>query len=264
VASPSYSTDVVVIRKTKLSESDLILDMVSAQATLIRAVAKSARKPGNTFSNRLDLFNIAHITCAKCKSLDIIRECSLIEQHDHIRTHLPSQTAASAIAELVWRLTWDGDVNDHLFDFLVKTFSLLDKSTNDHQVILQAALLKLLALSGLRPALNKCCKCETDINTTRCKFSYIDGGAICQSCFIGDNVRFDIIDSSQLSFMNFLLSSKYEDILCNLKGTELNNSVLRIVDRWIQFHVGYRLKALELYYSFSNSIPQCTIVSDKN
>ena len=41
---------VVVLRKTKLGESDLILTLLSSDGSQIRAVAKGARKPKSPFS----------------------------------------------------------------------------------------------------------------------------------------------------------------------------------------------------------------------
>ena len=43
---------VVVLRKTKLGESDLILTLLSSDGSQIRAVAKGARKPKSPFSTR--------------------------------------------------------------------------------------------------------------------------------------------------------------------------------------------------------------------
>ena len=78
-SSRTYVSDVLVVHKTKLSESDLILDLLTPEGTIIRAVAKSARKPGNTFSNRLDLFNVAHVCIDRTKNLHIIREAKYVQ-----------------------------------------------------------------------------------------------------------------------------------------------------------------------------------------
>ncbi len=254
MASATYTTNVVIIRKTKLSESDLILDMISEDCELIRAVAKSARKPGNTFSNRLDLFNVARITCAKCKNLDIIRECKLIESHNNIRLDLQRQSCASAICELIWRVTWDGSVNENIFDFVVKTLDLLNATESPHDVILCAALLKLLAWEGFRPAVDECCRCQNNILDPSLRFSYSDGGVICNNCSLSETDPFDHVGNLQIAEMSVLIKMRYEDILARSEDFFFTSKNLRIVDRMIQYYVGYTLKSLKIYSTLRNSV----------
>ena len=48
MASPrTYRTRAIVLDKTKLGESDLILELLAENGSLVRAVAKGARKPGS-------------------------------------------------------------------------------------------------------------------------------------------------------------------------------------------------------------------------
>ncbi len=254
MASATYTRDAFVIRKTKLSESDLIIDMISDDANLIRAVAKSARKPGNSFSNRLDLYNVAHITCAKCKRLDIVRECKLIESHNNVRSDFKKQIIAASICEFAWRATWDGNVHENLFDFLIKTIDLLDKEDDADHLLLVAALLKLLALEGFRPSLDRCSKCSKKIETSQCVFSYQDGGVICNDCSSSNDMSVDLLSARELSEMRFLLSKKYEDILEFRNELYCADRLLAIVDKMIHFHVGYQLRALKVYYSTRNFV----------
>ena len=68
---------VVVLRKTKLGESDLILTLLSSDGSQIRAVAKGARKPKSPFSTRLELHAVSDVLIAQGRSLDIVKEARL-------------------------------------------------------------------------------------------------------------------------------------------------------------------------------------------
>ena len=56
MAGPTYSLHAIVLRKTKLGESDLILTLLAEDGRQVRAVAKGARKPNSAFSSRLEIF----------------------------------------------------------------------------------------------------------------------------------------------------------------------------------------------------------------
>lgn len=47
MASPTYRCNALVLKKTKLGESDLILTCLKDDGSQLRAVAKGARKPTN-------------------------------------------------------------------------------------------------------------------------------------------------------------------------------------------------------------------------
>ena len=60
--SRTYRTKVLVLDKTKLKETDLILTMLDERGRQVRAVAKGARKPGGRLAARLSLIHISEPT----------------------------------------------------------------------------------------------------------------------------------------------------------------------------------------------------------
>ncbi len=58
MARGTYRCRALVVRKTKLGESDVIVTMLKEDGSLIRAVAHGARKPKNPFSTRLHLYSV--------------------------------------------------------------------------------------------------------------------------------------------------------------------------------------------------------------
>ena len=55
MASATYTARAIVLRKTKLGESDLIVTLLAQDGSQARAVAKGARKPSSPFAARLEL-----------------------------------------------------------------------------------------------------------------------------------------------------------------------------------------------------------------
>ena len=52
MSQPTYPLRALVLRRTKLGESDLILTLLAADGSLAKAVAKGARKPTSSFAAR--------------------------------------------------------------------------------------------------------------------------------------------------------------------------------------------------------------------
>ena len=109
MARPTYTARVIVVRKTKLGESDLILTLLAEDGSQLRAVAKGARKPKSSFASRLELFSVADVLCAKGRSLDVVSEARLVEGNAALRGDIELTSAAAPIAELVERVLFGSD-----------------------------------------------------------------------------------------------------------------------------------------------------------
>lgn len=236
-----------MFHKTCLSEKDLVLDMLADSGEIVRAVAKSARKPGNTFSNRLDLFNMAHVCIARTKSIDIIREAVLTEHFDAFRQDVNIFAGASAVSEILWRLTFDGEANPVMFEFIKKTFHAMSNAPQKSKVITMAACFKLLSLEGFRPQLKKCAGCEkqVNLNTDYVMFSPQEGGVLCNECEGGD---FDLrVSARTIELINWLINSTYETILneSDVIGKRVYE-MGKVLKKWTQYHVNCNLKSLHM------------------
>ncbi|MFQ9180415.1 MAG: DNA repair protein RecO [Eggerthella lenta] len=84
VSQPTYDARAIVLRKTKLGESDLILALLAEDGSQIRAVAKGARKPASSFAARLELYSVVDLLVARGRSLDIVKEARLVESNERL------------------------------------------------------------------------------------------------------------------------------------------------------------------------------------
>ena len=77
--SRTYRTKVLVLDKTKLKETDLILTMLDERGRQVRAVAKGARKPGGRLAARCEMFCTVDLLLAHGRSLDVVSQAELME-----------------------------------------------------------------------------------------------------------------------------------------------------------------------------------------
>ena len=101
----AYNERCIVLKHTKLGETDVIVTMLASDGSQVRAVAKGLRKPGNRIGARLELFCEADLLLHEGKSLDIVREVKTVATNAVIRDELERTASASVAAELVSGVT---------------------------------------------------------------------------------------------------------------------------------------------------------------
>ena len=99
--SRTYRTKVLVLDKTKLKETDLILTMLDERGRQVRAVAKGARKPGGRLAARCEMFCTVDLLLAHGRSLDVVSQAELMEYDDEIVTSSVKNFNVDAFIETV-------------------------------------------------------------------------------------------------------------------------------------------------------------------
>lgn len=244
--SQTYTADVLVLRKTKLGESDLILTCLASDGQQIRFVAKGARKPGNTFSSRLELFSAAHVLLVRGKSLDVVKEVRLIDGFGQVRTDLTKSTAASPMVEILARVSQDGLESPKLYDMTLAALTALASCPEGTEGAITAAhLLKTFAFSGLAPSLNACVSCGSPVfmSALGVRFSYDEGGVVCAACKA--HVASVELPAAMISWVDTLLHARFAQIPQMEIADEAVFDALRFCQQWARIHVGSAVKSLD-------------------
>ena len=280
MASPTYRSRVLVLRKTKLGESDLILTLLAESGEQIRAVAKGARKPNSQFASRLELYSIADVLFASGKSLDIVKEARLIEGHDGIRQQAEHASCAACCTELLARISQPDLPNEKLFPLTEAAFAALSTADREHAPLIAGGhLLKTMAFAGLRPSLAHCVSCGRAIAPTMpttsvtagthstaqtsaaeppthdtLPFSYAEGGVLCADCALSFTRL--AVSRAQLAWVETLIRSTFAEILALPADTASAFSALQFSQMWIREHLGSDLKSL--HFLFTSGLYEAT------
>ncbi|MEE0844846.1 MAG: DNA repair protein RecO [Eggerthellaceae bacterium] len=253
MALPSANFRVAVLRKTKLGERDLILTMLASDGSLMKAVAKGARKPTSPFSSRLELYCVADVLVAQGRSLGIIQEARLVAAHAGLHSDIGKAACAAPVAELLWRVAQEGLEVPRLFRFASAAFDSLDSCPYPASPrVCAAALVKTLAFCGMHPTLDGCAICGGALQQLhedggQALFSFSEGGAICARCKgRAETVR---VPAQSLALMHTLLRSTFEEVVALPDDQSGAFSVLQILGQWIRVHVGSSLKSLGFLFS---------------
>lgn len=114
------TTDAILLRRTKLSDTSLIVTWLSLEHGKIKTVAKGARRAKSSFTGKLDLFYEAEILWSRSRKseLHILKEVSLKEPYEGLRLSFAKVQLASYFVELLELVTEVEQPAPELYDLL--------------------------------------------------------------------------------------------------------------------------------------------------
>lgn len=252
MAKPAFNCRILSLNKTKLGESDLIITGLKEDGSLIRAVAKGARKPTNPFSARLDVFSVCDCQFAQGRSLHVVSEAKSVSTHMGLRCDPELNAAASPVLESL-SCTCQEDLEvPRLFEMSCTALAAIEASKSEHAVAITAGyLLKLLAMHGFKPSFTQCVICGEDIQLNDClgkvSVSYPDGGCVCESCSNSfETIRYD---ASLIVWAQLLLMGRFSDFEDLNIEPSVSFAVLQICHMWLRENLGINLRSLNYLFS---------------
>ena len=239
----TYRTRAIVLDRTKLGETDLILTLLSADGSQARAVAKGARKPGGRLAARVELFCETDFLLAQGRSLDVVSEATLVEPHAGLRGEYERVAAASAVAEVA-RLTCYEDAPDpFLAPVCSRALRACEQATDQAHLdlVVAAYAWKVLAHGGWRPELASCCACGDEAVAW---FSSVAGGALCASC-AREVAGAQPLSAGGLAWLRATLACTFDELLGSEVDAQTASLLLALAHSWAATHLDARLRAME-------------------
>jgi len=167
----------------------------------VRAVAKGVRRTRSRFGARLEPFTHVDLLLYPGRSLDIITQAETVRPFGELLAgDYPRYTTGTAMLETAERFTpVEKEPALRQFLLLVGGLRALGEREHDPRLVLDAFLLRSLAVAGYAPALDECAVCGTrapqsgpedpeDASGRRAApagfraFSVSAGGLLCASC----------------------------------------------------------------------------------
>lgn len=177
-----YRDEAVVLRVQKLGESDRIITLLTRRHGRVRAAAKGVRRTMSRFGARLEPFGHIDVQLAEGRTLHTVSQVEGIDLFGRrFLDDYPRYTAASAIAETAERLTPE-EHEPSLRLYLLTVGALRALAAGEHAgpLVLDAYLLRAMAVAGWAPALGECAVCGTPGRHRA--FSVPAGGSVCPDC----------------------------------------------------------------------------------
>jgi DNA repair protein RecO (recombination protein O) len=158
---PLYRDEAVVLRTQKLGEADRIVTLLTRRHGRVRAVAKGVRRTASRFGARVEPFTQVDLLLHEGRELDIVTQAETIEPYgERIAADYPRYTAGTAVLETAERLTGEErEPSLRLYLLVVGALKALVDGAHAPTLVLDAFILRALAIAGYEPALEACARC---------------------------------------------------------------------------------------------------------
>ncbi len=149
------TSNAILLRKRKLSDTSLIVSWCTESLGCIETVARGARRPKSVFAGKLDLFFATEIQIKRSRKsqLHTLTEVVLRDPFGGIRENYRSTQVASCFVEWIEICTELEHPAPELYDLLQRALAFLDRAEATRRALSHFEL-ELARLSGLHdPAL---------------------------------------------------------------------------------------------------------------
>ncbi len=180
----------VCIRAVDYSETSQIVTFFARLAGKISAIAKGSKRAKSAFDGPIEVLSYGDIvfTGADKEKLATLTEYQQQPMRGGLRRNLFALDCVLFAAELLGRLTHDGDPHLILFDQFVQLIGDLDEQAAGprRDILLRLVLFQLALLRevGLRPNLKTCANCKRSFSSDwrESYFSSSANGLVCRDC----------------------------------------------------------------------------------
>lgn len=239
MASRTYSERVIVLRKTRLREADLVVTMLAEDGRQVRAVAKGALKPSGSFASRLELYAESDVLLVEGRSLDIVKEARLVNAHEKLRFEYARSICAAPMVELLAIATQDELPVAHLFAMTRVALDALERASEERvPLVMTAFLLKASSVLGFRPSLDTCAECGRERGSREYPawVSHAAGGVLCPDC--ASRQEAVVLPAATIGWVNWLIYSTFEQITNEENLPPSPRDLMGFAQAWIREHIG--------------------------
>ena len=240
--SRTYRCRAIVLDKTKLKETDLILTLVADSGRQVRAVAKGARKPGSRLAARCDLCCEVDLLLAQGRSLDVVSQAELLDAPLGAQPSYELLSAASAVAEVARLCCYEDAEDPFVYPITRAVLAAMAEADAPHLDLLVAAyIFKLLSHIGYRPDYDACLSCGDPAPTY---FSAQAGGLLCASCTSGVPGA-EQVDANIVAWLRSLIVLRFPELAQTSIDPQTAVYLLSLSHIWAATHLDARLRACE-------------------
>ena len=149
----------IVLRSVDTREADKILTVLTGEMGKLAVVAKGARGRRSRVTAATQLLAYSEMTVAESRGWQILSEASTIELFSGVRRDLERLSLASYFAELVDAVTYEDLPVPEILPLLLNALYALGNLNRPREIVKPAFEVKLMALSGFEPLVDRCAVC---------------------------------------------------------------------------------------------------------
>lgn len=234
-------TEGIVLKNQRYAEADLIVTYLTPDRGIVNAFAKSPRKIRSRFGSSLEpLTHVRLSLIGKEHSIQRITQSDIINPFNNLREDYHDFVNISRLIRIILSLIPEGIPNKALFNLFHTILSILTATPKEDRETLHIIfLIRLLAMIGYAPRLNKCGRC----GGIGVYFHPDSGTILCNICINDKQIRGGVIKVSKALINFYAHGIEWPiDKLSRLKPRkELLSNLSTLIERHISHNIGIRL-----------------------
>ena len=236
-----FRDEAIILRTQKLGEADRIITMLTKEHGRIRGVAKGVRRTMSKFGARLEPGSHVEIQLHTGRTFHAITQVEALQNYgEEISSDYQRWTIAHAILETAERFSpHEEEPAPQEFSLVVGGMRALAENRYDPSLILDAFLIRSLALGGYAPSLTLCSRCEKP--GPHRYFSLVGGGSVCNDCRPSASAT---PAPETLALMEALLNSDWEH--ASASELRFRREASGLIAAYLQWHLERGLRSLPM------------------
>lgn len=227
-------TEAIVLSKMDYSNSSKIANFFTKDYGRISGIIKGARRSSSKIGVQVDLFNHVYIVLYRkdSREIQLVTQVDLLNHFPRIKSNLELLKYATAVLELVNKLTLEGENNSRLFRGIIKILELIDWSGEVPGIALIKFMLFFLKELGYEASFDQCSVCAKELNSKEKSFFHLEKNLICNSC--AEHIPGLTTISQELFILLNCLNLKKSELTESQR--EIDNAIF-FIEKFLKYHI---------------------------
>ena len=203
----------IVIKIANSSEHDKILTVLTADRGKIRVFCKGAKKTKSAFLASTEFLSFSDMMLFEGNGdMYSLNSAEPINVFYNLRSDIDKLMYASVIAQIMNDVCQEEELCFNRLQLLLNTLYVISETDKDLDLVYSIFRIRLLAILGFVPRLNKCVSCGQDVHSIKqLYFSIRDNGIKCDVCKRQDKGAIELSQTAYTSLV-YILSSDAKKI----------------------------------------------------
>lgn len=244
--SSIIKTRAFVLNKLDFGDTSKIANFYTEDFGRVSGIVKGARSPKSKMGRTVDVLNYVDLVFYKKENreIQVITQADLISHYPIIKSDLEKLKYASAIIELVLRLTLEDDPHKRLFNGIERIFDRLEKETTQPILLFGMFFKFFLEEIGYGLETDKCSVCQKKLINSGKVFYNHEMGMMCEDCSQNHLVSYEF----SLELFSKMVCLSQRNNKCSFTEDELKD-MITFFERFLIYHVDqfHGIKSLKYF-----------------
>ena len=198
----------VVLKIANSSENDKVLTVLTAERGKIRVFCKGAKKIKSAFLSSTEFLSFSDFMLYEGNGdLYNLNSAESINVFYNLRMDIEKLMVASTMAQIMNDVCQEEELSYKRLQLFLNTLYVLSETDKNLELVFAIFRIRLLAILGFVPRLNKCVGCDKEVSEMKeIYFSIKDNGIKCDICKRQDKGAIELSKTAYTSMVYILAS----------------------------------------------------------